>query len=763
MNALLRLVNIFSWPIWFKLLMVLLVAVVIPAAVAFNLVANSIREVGLDSIRAYVSENGDSHRQQISTALNQARLSLDNFANDNEYLAYINSLLLRDVRAMPPLVSESIEYQQVLGVFNRVLLDPDQTLYTDVRLLDRDGRLVARAALNNDRPPVFGEDQSEGIAFQAAQTAQMTDRRQVLTVSNLNSPTLEITNVIYWRDGTPIGYLIATLDNEKAIYNNLTFNDNNTAYSFLVTANGSLISPPDSRTQAEDSLDSPAVKNALGGQSGIDIYRVGSGDNVTEVVGYYTPITNANTTLALITETSTDAINSQILDRVGVPGFALTVGALVLVVVLVILSNQLITPPLARLQTAMQGIAAGNFDVPLPAANREDEIGEVTVAFADMRQRVRQLIDDLEARIAARARDIGATQEISRFAATQRDVETLMNQVVDLIVQRFPNIYHAQIFLLDQNHQYAVLRASTGEVGARLLARGHRLAVGSVSVIGRVTEQGQIVLARDTAASQLHKRNEFLPNTRAELAIPLRIGETVIGALDVQSEQRDTFNEDQVAVLQTMADQIAVAIENARLYQESLRRLEEIERSNRQATMRAWQDYMADQRAHILSSEAGTMTSLDISPLRQRALETGEVAVGEITERQTIPIAVPIMLRGEALGAVEWELPSEGFDENKKQLALELTNRLAISLENARLFQTSRRATVRERLVNDIASQLTSQTNIDEILKTAVREVGQALRAPQVTIRLNQADAANNANGSGTTHANGANGNGNHA
>jgi GAF domain-containing protein len=117
-------------------------------------------------------------------------------------------------------------------------------------------------------------------------------------------------------------------------------------------------------------------------------------------------------------------------------------------------------------------------------------------------------------------------------------------------------------------------------------------------------------------------------------------------------------------------------------------------------------------------------------------LQTGEPAVGEPTPQDTIPFAVPISLRGQTLGVVDWEVPAQDFSYDKVQLARELVNRLAVSLDNARLFQESQRAISRERLVNEIASKLTGQTDIDEILQTAVREVGQALRAPQVAINL---------------------------
>jgi GAF domain-containing protein len=115
---------------------------------------------------------------------------------------------------------------------------------------------------------------------------------------------------------------------------------------------------------------------------------------------------------------------------------------------------------------------------------------------------------------------------------------------------------------------------------------------------------------------------------------------------------------------------------------------------------------------------------------------TGKPVVGGATPRQTLPIAIPINIGGQTIGTVEWEVPAQEFDENVLDMAQELAKRLAISLENARLFQESRRAAERERMVNTIAARLSAQTNVHEILQTAVREVGQALRTPQVSIRL---------------------------
>jgi len=729
-----------SLPLWGKLLTAFLLAILLPLALSFSVIEPTLRDFGLQNLQSYISENGERQRQVIVNELRQARANLTTFLNDDAYNRRITGVLLRD----SPLISSSqlqrVDPSEISALFRTLLLNRSTTLYESVRLLNRSGRLVTQATLGAPNAGISVPDQSRLAAYRAALEEENRQGRadQVIAVSNLGvMPLVEVVNVIRWRDGRPIGYLVAQVSNERVFLEALQFNDASyPAYSFLLTADGVFITPDDTETQATLAQESSAVNRALAGAIGVDIYQTSAGQEVT---GYFAPL--PETPLVLIAEVPTLAAASPGQLLFDTRALLIVAVSIAFAVLLVLFFSRNLGVPLHRLQQALEGISAGDFRQPLPDMHRADEVGHIATALAEMRERIQTLIEDLESRIAARTRDINTTQEISRYAATQRDLESLLNTVVNLIVERFEPIYHAQIFLLDSDRRYALLRSSTGEVGQTLLARGHRLAVGSVSVIGQVTEQGRVVIARDTAVSQVHRRNEFLPNTRAELAIPLRVGNQIIGALDVQSIQRDAFSDDLVTVLQTMADQLAIAIENARLYEESVRRLEEIERSNQQAGLRAWQEYMRAQRAQMLSSETGVNTPVNDS-LRESALLLGQLAVGGVTERQTVPIAVPIILRGQILGVVEWELPASDLDQNRLQLAQELANRLGVSLENARLFEESQRATERERVVNTIAARLTTQTDINEILQTAVREVGQALRAPQVSIRLRRVEEA---------------------
>jgi GAF domain-containing protein/HAMP domain-containing protein len=747
--------NLASWPIWVKLSAGFIFAVAFSVALIVFVTQSSATEIITGNLRSYITEIGKKQRDTIVANLGQARTNLFNLANGSQSRLTMAVLVQSSAAS-----SQESRARAVDRLFKTELLYPS-TLFLSIRFLDSNGKVLVSSATKPAPLHPVGADDSKTPIYTALQSAVASGQKQATVVADPDSPYIDIGSAVGGDFGQVIGYIIGQIDLRRAIYQPLSAsNPIFPSYTYLITNDSKpvLLVPPDVSIVERGSLTtSPAVQRAFQGLNKTETYAVGT-QSKTNMIGYYGPITdptNASVNLfAIVTETEASLPAAQSLQYYsGGRAFALGVGLLVLVLLMVGIFNQLFASPLISLRQAVNAMSKGDFTQSVPVAGRGDEIGALGAAFIDMREQVRSLLDDLEARIAARARDINATQEVSRFAARQNDLQTLIDQVVELIIKHFPNIYHAQIFLLDADRVYAELRASTGEVGKELLARKHRLAVGSVSVIGQVTQQGQIIVARDTAISQVHRHNEFLPLTRAELAIPLRVGDELIGALDVQSKLRNAFTEDETIVLQTMADQIAVAIQNARLYQESVRQLRELNAANRDATRAAWQEFIHGQRARQMTSEAGVHINADTSSLRQRAMAEGRIVLGEVTGRGSVPVAVPIQLRGQTLGAVEWEIPAADIDNNRLQLAQELANRLAISLENARLFEESQRAAERERIVNAISAKLTPQTEIEEILQTAVREIGQALRAPQVSIRLQHANGSSMNGSNGTNHA----------
>ena len=168
--------------------------------------------------------------------------------------------------------------------------------------------------------------------------------------------------------------------------------------------------------------------------------------------------------------------------------------------------------------------------------------------------------------------------EVAREALTIGDMATLLEQTAHLISDRF-GFYHTGIFLLDAKREYAVLRAASSLGGQRMLARQHKLRVGEVGIVGYVAGKGAPRIALDVGADAVYFDNPDLPQTSSEMALPLIVQGAVIGVLDVQSTQTQAFSDEDVKILQTLADQIALAIENARLLNETREALRELQKS----------------------------------------------------------------------------------------------------------------------------------------------------------------------------------------
>lgn len=193
-----------------------------------------------------------------------------------------------------------------------------------------------------------------------------------------------------------------------------------------------------------------------------------------------------------------------------------------------------------------------------------------------------------------RADLLNAIARVSRMVAQIRDRDKLLSQVTHLISRHF-GFYHVGIFLVDTPRRYAVLRAANSEGGRHMLARRHKLGVGSEGIVGYVTETGKPRIALDVGADAVYFDNPDLPETRSEVALPLYVGDEVIGALDVQSTQAAAFDQEAVTLLMTLADQIAITLENARLFEESQAALAQAQEAGRRFLREEWDNFLSGQ------------------------------------------------------------------------------------------------------------------------------------------------------------------------
>ncbi len=351
------------------------------------------------------------------------------------------------------------------------------------------------------------------------------------------------------------------------------------------------------------------------------------------------------------------------------------------------------------------------------------------------------------------ARQLEAAAVISETSATTPSLNVLLNVVVERIRDAF-GFYHAQVFLIDPEGRFARLEASTGRAGVALLARGHALRVGSQSVIGQCAFLGTPIVVNDTQLSTVWRPNELLPDTRAELALPLLVGSAVIGVLDVQSILPNVFGPDDIRALQIMAQQLATTIEktrlvealqaraaeNQRLYEEAQRSLRQIEDLNRRLTREGWSEFLRARRAegvlgYTLAHQQIENDTTWTAPMRQAY--QGERSVVVRQDQNAHIAALPLRIRGEVIGVLEVERGGDHpWTDEDLDIAETLVERLALAIENARLFEQATRATEREQVINKIAQDMQTAETVEQILQAALAELGSVLGASRGIVQI---------------------------
>jgi GAF domain-containing protein/HAMP domain-containing protein len=425
-----------------------------------------------------------------------------------------------------------------------------------------------------------------------------------------------------------------------------------------------------------------------------------------------------------------------------------------------LLVTRSIATPLADLAKVASRIAAG--DLGLAAqVERADEIGALAHAFNSMTAQLRDLIGSLERRVADRTRNLQAAAEVSHTTTSVLDPDQLLRQVVDLARQRF-DLYYVGLFLLDKERRFAVLRAGTGEAGQHMLARGHQLEVGGQSMIGQCVVGDEARIALDVGAEAVRFDNPFLPKTRSEMALPLRSRGRVIGAMTVQSTQAAAFDESHIAVMQTMADQVAVAIDNARLFTQTQAALEEMEATHRHYLGQAWDAYTkvnpvsgyAYSKARGYSDKT-RQTGAEMSPLGAEMLaevrqamtarhpllasdEHGAIPDQPVKESPSPALVAPIMLRGQPIGALGLKQAERGRPWSDEEIALAATiaEQFALAADNLRLLDETQRRAARERMTHELTVRMRETLDVRSVLEVAADEMYQVLGLDKLVIRL---------------------------
>jgi len=353
----------------------------------------------------------------------------------------------------------------------------------------------------------------------------------------------------------------------------------------------------------------------------------------------------------------------------------------------------------------------------------EEELSERTRLLEEQAQLIRRNTEQLEEtnqRALTRTAQLQALAEVSRAIASINELDILLPTITRVISDNF-GFYHVGIFMNDEANEYAVLRASNSEGGQHMLERGHRLRIGPTGIVGNAIAAGTPRIALDTGADAAYLKNPDLPNTRSEMSLPLRVGQRIIGALDVQSTEPNAFSNEDVEVLSTLADQVSIAIENTRLFEEAISSAAENQVLLQQYARAEWQTLVKRQNK-IGYRYAGKVEELPNSI--------------EFSENDS-SVDVPILVRGQVIGTVRVK-SADGKRPRPDELDIirAATERAAIAAENARLLEASQQRAAKEQTIGQISAKISSSVNLENIMQTAVEELGRTLAGSQVSIRL---------------------------
>jgi GAF domain-containing protein/HAMP domain-containing protein len=495
----------------------------------------------------------------------------------------------------------------------------------------------------------------------------------------------------------------------------------------------------------------------------------------------------------------------------------LVVGLAVLLVIgsvaagVALLVSRRITRPLVGLTATANLIASGDLSQPVPHTERQDEIGMLAWAFERMSQQLHDLITGLEKQVAARTRQwqeanyklqrraiqLEAVTLVGRAVTSILSLDDLLLEVVNLIRSRF-DFYHAGIFLLDESGTWAVLRQATGEAGQSMLARKHQLAVGGQSMVGWVTANRQPRIALDVGADAIHFKNPDLPHTRSELVLPLIVGERVLGALDVQSVDEAAFDEEDVVILSLMADQVAVAINNAITFSQEVAILEATSPLYRASRHIALATSLNGVLSSIIEYAAGSYVdrcSLNLYPAGMAGSEIDWVEIAALWDRANEPphpvgtrypaqpsslaehlrreaaeplvvddllaeeidqrvdgqtqsiwaetlqlraiLMLPLAIAGQPSGMllVASRQP-HAWTEAEVRTFRALCDHAAVVVQNIRLLEETQAHASREQVIRRISEHMWHAADVESILQSTVTHLSQALGAPRVYARL---------------------------
>jgi GAF domain-containing protein len=293
-----------------------------------------------------------------------------------------------------------------------------------------------------------------------------------------------------------------------------------------------------------------------------------------------------------------------------------------------------------------------------------------------------------------------------------------------------------------------MLQAASSEGGRRMRARNHAQDVNETTVVGSVAKTGKTRIALDVGVDAVYFNNPDLPGTRSEMALPLSTRGRILGVLDVQSDKPGAFSEEDAKTLSILADQIAIAIENARLFQENQQTLNEYQALYRQNIQQGWSAFSREESSlgyrQTISGGSKVVQPVETEEILE-AINKGDILVTQPAKNQGDSyIVIPVKLRGQIIGTLRVQAPTKNrsWTRDEINLAEAVSDRLSLALENARLIQESQKQVIKEQTISEVTSKIGASIDLKNVLQTAVEELGRAMPGSEVLIRFD-----NNGNG----------------
>ncbi|MDO9302596.1 MAG: GAF domain-containing protein, partial [Anaerolineales bacterium] len=476
-------------------------------------------------------------------------------------------------------------------------------------------------------------------------------------------------------------------------------------------------------------------------------------------------------------------------------GILIALIAIVASIVVGFVVSQRISRPVRDLTVSAQRIGAGDMNATIVELQRQDEIGVLARAFQQMQRELASLYQSLEQRVADRTKALATSTEVSRRLSTILDQKELVTEVVNRVNNSF-GYYHTQIYFYDDAKDNLVMAGGTGKAGEMMLAQFHKIQKGR-GLVGRAAESNQAVLVSDTSQDPEWLPNPLLPDTKSEAAIPISIGDRVLGVLDTQHNVTNGLQQEDVDLLQSIANQVAVAIQNIRQYEntqkiaadmgvvasvgiatstitESQKLLQEVvDLSKKSFNLYHAHIYLlneagdsldltvgADEVGRQMVSEKRSIPLDSEQSLVARAARTRTgVVVNDVTAapdflpHPLLPetraeMAVPMIVAGKVIGVLDVQSEiANHFTDIDVSIQTTLASQVAVALQNTRSFSQSQRQAERETAVNLITQKIQSATSVEAALQIAARELGHALGMKQTLVLLEPGTPTNEQKG----------------